>query len=403
MAGHLPSVWPVICVALLFGCGDSKRDSTAGVSGTSPDAGGNSNPCDGLRPGPPGQPVTFKETLSISSGSLSPLGDGQGNVLTGTEGGFGQLGYSIYTPDGRLLGGAAFPPAGGGSVLSVPLASGFAGVVPSLSGPVLVRVMPDGGVENVVSVLTGGVTAADPRGGLVLVTSDALTTYDDDMRLRFTLPLQLPGVQPGQLGVDVAGNILILFGANARVYDLNGLWVDAGGNPGTVFPVAQQVIIDENVFSLAPDIRGGLFLWHQVCPGGPGSGIQCTSQWQRRYAALSTSPESAPGWLSSRPTPKLGLIHGQSGYALTGAPVPPCAFEVLTAEGMSCGFADFDARLASLTSPAAQLIANAGANPPCHSALDIGRDGTVLSLTRISCIDNSHCPVSYDWFPAYFR
>jgi hypothetical protein len=78
---------------------------------------------------------------------------------------------------------------------------------------------------------------------------------------------------------------------------------------------------------------------------------------------------------------------------------------VLTADGMSCGFADFDARLAGFNSPAAQLMANTGANPPCHSALDVGRDGTVLSLTaeRTMCDSQGHCPVSYDWFPAYFR
>jgi hypothetical protein len=336
-------------------------------------------------------------------------------VLTGTEGEFGQLGYSVYAPDGGFLGRADFPPQQP-SGLTVQLASGFAGVVLLLTGPALVRMTPDGGVDNIAALDDFGVTAADPRGGLVLLTANALTAYDDEMRPRFTLPLQLPGALRGQLGVDVAGNILVLFGANALVYDLSGLWVDAAGNPGMAFPVEQQVRIDEDDFSLAPDIRGGLFLWHQVCLVSPSSGVQCTSQWERRYAPLSTSPEPAPAWLASRggaktfsvgPTPKLKHIHGQSGYALTGAPGPACAVEVLTADGMSCGFADFDARLASFTSPAAQRIAKTGANPPCRSVLDVGRDGTVLSLstesTGLSCINNDDCPVSYDWFPAYFR
>jgi hypothetical protein len=412
MAGHLHSVWLVIFV-LLLGCGNSKGDSSTGaVSGpsstptASPDAGQLSNPCDGLRPGPPGQPVTFKETLFLSSGPLIPLADGEGNVLIGTAGGFGQLGYRIHAPDGGFLGRADFPPQQP-SGLTVSLASGFAGVVLRLGELALARVTPDGGIANIAAVNGVGVTAADPRGGLVLLTPDALTAYDDEMRQRFTLPLQLPGVSLATLGVDVSGNVFILFGANARVYDLQGLWVDGLGNAGAPFLVAQQIIVDENEFSLVPDVRGGLLLWHQNCPGSLGSGVPCTSQWERRYAALSTSPEPVPDWLSSRPTPNLTLIHGQTGYGLTGAPVPACAVEVLTADGTSCGFADFDARLASFTSPAAQWMANTGTNPPCHSGLSIGRDGTVLSLTaertNPPCDNQGECPVSYDWFPAYFR
>lgn len=418
MAGRLHSVWLVIFV-VLFGCGTSKRDSIGAVSGpsstpiASPDAGGSSNPCDGLRPGPPEQPVTFKETLFLSSAAFFHLADAEGNVLLGTAGGFGQLGYSIRAPDGGLLGTADFAPEQQNG-LTVPLASGFAGVL-QRSGPDLVRVTPDGGVQDMARLNDFGVTAADPRGGLVLLTADALTAYDDDMRQRFTLPLQLPGALQAELGVDVAGNILILFGANARVYDLKGLWVDAAGNPGTSFSIAQQVVVDENTFSLAPDVHGGLFLWHQVCLISASD--QCTSQWERRYAPLSTSPEPAPDWLAARggvktfplagPTPEIRLIHGQSGYALFGAPEPDCAVEVLTADGMSCGFADFAAQLASFTSPVADLTANSGASPPCHSTLDIGRDGTVLALdaqrTTPPCDNQGACPVSYDWFPAYFR
>jgi hypothetical protein len=221
------------------------------------------------------------------------------------------------------------------------------------------------------------------------------------MRPRFTLPLQLPTAALA-VGVDVAGDTLILFGAkgHSQVDDVAGLWVDANGNPKTVFTVAPQVMIGEHVFSLAPDLDGGLFLWHEVCPF---SGAPCTFQWERRYAALSTSAEPAPSWLSSRPTLTLRLIHGQSGYAMTGAPVAACAFEVLTADGMSCGFADFGPRLPSLSSPGAHLIAKTGGHPPCHSTLDVGRDGTVLSISRIPCSDSEHCPISYDWFPLYFQ
>lgn len=413
-------------VLLLFGCGGSKRDSISAVSGASPipaaspmpaatpDAGGSSNPCDGLRPGPPDQPVTFKETLAISQGAMSPLGDGQGNVLIGTAGGFGQLGYSIHAPDGGVLGSADFPPSQTAS-LTVPLASGFAGIIrlPFMNGPSLIRMTPDGGIQNAAAANEQGHTAADPRGGLVLLTADALTSYDDDLSPRFTVPLQLTSVGLAQLGVDVTGNILVLFAANvnAGMYDQMGFWVDRDGHQGTAFPVEEQLVIDENIFALAPDVRGGLFLWHSICDFA-GTDM-CTSQWERRFPPLSTSPEPAPEWLASRggattfplvgPTPKLELIHGQSGYALTGVPQPACGFEVVTADGVSCGVIDFSSRLSNLTSSGALLIAKTGGHPACHSSLDVGRDGTVLSTSTVPCIDNDNCPVSYDWFPGYFR
>jgi hypothetical protein len=351
-----------------------------------------------------------KETLPIPIDALNPLGDGEGNVLTGVVSGRGALGYKIYTRNGQLIGEAGLGPPNEGFTIS--LSSGFAGVgfLSAAPGtlPALVRVMPDGGVQNIAALQAQtGVTAADPRGGLVLLADDVLTAYDDEMIPRWALPLPVPGL-PGvflpALGVDVAGNVLILFGATARVYDLQGLWVDAAGNPGTTFLVAPQLVIDENEFRLTPDVRGGLFLWHQFCPD---TGAPCTSEWQSRYPALSTSPEQVPDWLSSKPFVTLRLLKGTTAYALAGAPVPACAFEVATADGVSCGVADFSGALASSPPVVAHLTANAGGTPACRAALEIGRDGTVLSVrsraTGVPCSETGDCPVSWDWFPAYFR
>jgi hypothetical protein len=350
-----------------------------------------------------------KETLPIPIDALNPLGDGEGNVLTGVVTGRGALGYQIYTRNGQLIGGAGFSPPNVG--LTISLSSGFAGVG-FLSGapgalPTLVRVMPDGGVQTIAALQTLGVTAADPRGGLVLLEGDVLTAYDDEMIPRWAsrLPVpDLPGFYVPALGVDVAGNVLILFGAYARVYDLQGWWVDAAGHPGTTFPVTPQVVIDENWFLLTPDVRGGLFLWHQFCPD---TGPPCTSEWQSRYPALSSAPEQVPDWLSSKPFVTLRLLKENTAYALAGAPVPACAFEVATADGVSCGVADFSGALASSPPVAANLTANTGGTPACRAALEIGRDGTVLSVrsraTGVPCSELGDCPVSYDWFPGYFR
>ena len=408
MSGRLPSL--LFLSSLFFwGCGGSNGHSTGAVSGTppAPDGGASSNSCDGLRPVPPGQPFSVKSTLPYYIGTVRPLGDGEGNVLTGTLGRFGSVGYGIYSRDAQLIGMANFPPQAG--ELIVPLASGFAGVGFLSGGPgtprSLLEVMPDGGVRNVVAVNSGGGVSPDPRGGLVLFANDVLTAYDDALNPRWVSSLPLLENQAlHDLAVDVGGNVLILFGTAGRVFDLMGSWVDAAGHPGTPFPVASGVIIDQDSFVLAADARGGFFLWHQACPG---AGAPCTSQWQGRYPVLSPTPEAAPAWLSSRPLAALRLIHGNTAYAVTGAPVPACAFEVVTAEGVSCGLADFSAALAGSPAIETPLTANSGTTPGCSAALTTGRDGTVLSLrsrdTGGPCNDTGDCPVSYDWFPGYFR
>ena len=397
MSRHLRWFAPVIIAVLLSSCG--------GTAPAGPDAGvrpvQSSGPCDGLAPSPPGRPVTVRNTLALSAGALGALGDGAGNVLTGSESKFGSVGYRIYSPDGGLLAAQGFPPEGGG--LSIPLASGFAGIASLAFGdnPTLLRVLPDGGVTVLPN---SGIAVADPRGGLVLFGDGVLTAYDDELNPRWAASLTLPSQQQVHgLTVEVTGNVLVLLGMNARVFDLGGLWVDAAGHPGMAFLIAPGVVIDEDSFSLAPDVRGGLFLRHRACRGS----APCSSEWQGRYPALSTTLEAAPGWLSSRPLAALVPLEGKTAYAVAGLPVPDCAFEVVTADGVSCGFADFSAALATSPIVPANLMANAGSGSPCRAVLNIGRDGTVLSLrsrdTGLPCTSDSECPVSYDWFPGYFR
>ena len=412
MPRHLRWFSPVILAVLLSSCGGSNGRSGGLISGDSPPAtpagtdGGvqpvqSSGPCDGLAPSPPGPPVTVQSTLALSAAALGALGDGAGNVLTGSESKFGSRGYLIYSPDGRLLAGQGFPPQGGG--LSIPLASGFAGIASLGFGedPALLAVLPDGGV---LQLRSGGQAVADPRGGLVLFADGVLTAYDDELNPRWASSLALPSQQGVHgLAVDVTGNVLVLLGMSARVFDLGGLWVDAAGHPGMAFLISAGVVIDEDSFSLAPDVRGGLFLWHRACRGP----APCTSEWRGRYPALSTTLDAAPGWLSSRPLAAVTPLLGKTAYALAGLPVPECAFEVVTADGVSCGVADFSPALATSPVGPTNLMANAGSGPPCRAVLNIGRDGTVLSLrsrdTGLPCASESECPVSYDWFPAYFR
>jgi hypothetical protein len=347
-----------------------------------------------------------KGTLPLSAGALGPLGDGEGNVLTGSASNLGSQGYRINSPDGRPLADQDFPPYRGG--LTIPLASGFAGIASLAYGdnPTLLRVLPDGGVTILPN---SGVAVADPRGGLVLFGDGVLTAYDDELNPRWAAALPLPSSQVvNGLAVDVTGNVLVLLGMNAKVFDLGGLWVDAAGHPGMAFQITKGVVIDEDSFSLAPDVRGGLFLSHRACRGT----APCISEWQGRYPALSTTLEAAPGWLGSRPLAALSPLQGKAAYALgtlaaEGRPVPECAFEVVTADGVSCGFADFSAALAISNVPPVNPMADAGAGSPCRAVLNIGRDGTVLSLrtreTGLTCTSDSECPVSYDWFPGYFH
>ena len=116
--------------------------------------------------------------------------------------------------------------------------------------------------------------------------------------------------------------------------------------------------------------------------------------WGARYPPLSTVAEPLPAWLSPRPEAVLHLIKERTAYAVGGAPLPACAFEVLAADGTSCGLADFSAALAG-----------SGSGPPCKRVLDVGRDGTVISVGPApgNGCSPPGCPVLFDWFPAYFR
>jgi hypothetical protein len=101
----------------------------------------------------------------------------------------------------------------------------------------------------------------------------------------------------------------------------------------------------------------------------------------------------------------LGLLHVIRADGLGGRrSVPGCALEVLTADGTSCGFAEFSASLAGSAQRAALVTANTGSGPPCQRDLNVGRDGTVISVGRATgnaC--SPFCAVLWDWFPAFFR
>ena len=157
--------------------------------------------CEGLRPYPPGAPVSVKRASGYFP-DPEPLLDGEGNVLGGSAGHF-NFENTIYAPDGGVLAQFGFPPQSR-SDLTVALAFGFAGFrdvsYPPSGPPVLVRLHPDGGLEAPPQTSEATVPSLgfreDPRGGLVLIAGEVLSSYDDNLVPRWS-------AKPARCGAEV--------------------------------------------------------------------------------------------------------------------------------------------------------------------------------------------------------
>jgi hypothetical protein len=380
-------------------------------AGTSPQDGGPVvDPCAGLRPKPPGAPVsvaTDDPLLAAYLIALQPISDGEGNVLLAIEGHFTTLELSVRSPDGGVLGTSASY-----GNIDIPLPSGFAGVrtnpvqpEPDLTFDVWM-LQPDGGNRSTPKEPGIAIEARDPRAGLAVLglRTKTLTDYDGTLDVRWRTPLPLsdaPDPSLTTVGVDVGGNALVLYWKGNEDAGVAGIWVDASGDASAPFDAAPSNHFF--TYALVPAVEGGLFLRQTDC-----SGETCILRWIARFAPLSTVPEPVPAWLLARPNSGIGFIHGHSAYAVGGTSLALCTLEVVAADGTSCGVADFSAQLAGDGHGASRLSApNAGSGALCSASLDVGLDGTVTSVRRGTGSDcapvTNTCRAFWDWFPAYFR
>src|SRR5205085_6317953 len=73
-----------------------------------------------------------------------------------------------------------------------------------------------GHVAGVIPALGTGMTATDPSGGLVVVTAESIESIDAQGQRRWSVPIGDIVEKRHSLGVDVRGEVLLLFDSGNR-------------------------------------------------------------------------------------------------------------------------------------------------------------------------------------------
>jgi hypothetical protein len=203
---------------------------------------------------------------------------------------------------------------------------------------------------------------------------------------------------PGQfaaIGVDRAGNTLVLFLHGTDRTTIDGFWFDHDGKQqGASFTAFQDPAgHDLGDLRLVARIASGFFLQSQPTP----KLIPPTkATWLASIDPLATHSDPAPAWLTSRQNTLIHPVHNGAGYAMipvSGQQVASCqqSIEVLAPDGTSCGKADF----------------KVDDNACTTGTLAVGYDGTVLQVrpsSRETCTpDGAHCNCTWHWWSSYFR
>lgn len=229
----------------------------------------------------------------------------------------------------------------------------------------------------------------DPTGGALALQiaspSRLLNSYDAQLRLRFSVPLQ---AKSGPLAVDYAGNALII-SDGSQLYgsgSIAAFWVDRAGAMGTVFMLIGPTDSIAQSPQATARVESGLF----IASGG---------RWILQLDSLSTKPEPPPRWLASRPVREMRMVHGGRAYAI----LPPASdpgmtgdcvqsIEVVAQSGKSCGTSTFRA-----------------ASGSCQTmGIRVGYDGTVVqklpSSAEYRCpASGMQCACTWQWWPGFFR
>ncbi|MBZ4414100.1 hypothetical protein K8640_38340 [Myxococcus sp. XM-1-1-1] len=234
-------------------------------------------------------------------------------------------------------------------------------------------------------------SAENPMGGLHEVGEDkTVRAYSDVGQLRWSTSLAtvLSGA-PHVVGVNTEGHALVLSvtQTSSGAAEVQGVWVDSAGQPGTSFPALTLPNPPQyTYYRLVPLLQGGLLLSAQNYLG---------KTWVASFGSLQTSAGPVPGWLSNGDTSPFALLPGGRGYLRWGTvneDPSGCQFEArLTApSGESCG----TVRLPST-----------GMGDSCFM-VSVGRDGTVVESLPSIYVSESHRPYSIcraRWWPALFH
>lgn len=366
-------------------CGGCPSGHSCGGAGTANQCGAGDDPCEGLRPGTPGQPTgSFQTPETVSYGSTvcgAGTTDGTGHIALRRAN--HSVSYYVLSPDGTLLN-----EPGGYTYLVQPQLRGFIGLENTgLEGYRIEVLSPSGQVQSQKDVsATGSATMVrDPRGGVVLLhrpqdlsAPERLEAFDEDGNSRWRV--ELPFTMVSNLAVDRLGNTLVLttrssFGDGT----LAGVWVDGGGDVGEVFKAAEG-LPSGGSYVLYPRVGSGLFLLRDSTTG---------TTWVRSFDSLASTGQPAPSWLMARRDTTLHMARGGQAYAFL--PIArrgvSCeqTIEVVAPTGESCGTATF----------------GFGTGTCDTRELTVGYDGTVIQRVpqkHEECVTPGHCKCEWRWW-----
>jgi hypothetical protein len=401
--------------------GSGRPDAGAPSQGgepSPPDAGtdgGSTAACGDLLPGEPGAPVIHRsEFVPPHDVGETSTTDRQGNVLVAVATHFDLVEIFILDPAGALL--SQPPEATGASSFgraAIGVNEGFIGAqnIDSASfgefpSHRVLKLFPDGGTKQTPFGTGLGSQGEDPRGGMMVLVSEAktLAAYDQDLEPRWETQLPITDWTPVSnalrlpVGVDTGGNSLVLFPRDptAPADGVMGIWTDAEGHPGASFDTGQSG--PASCLRFTTSLTGGLFLQNLGCPPHQDPAGAFVSSFQ----PLDPHPGPVPEWLVQRPGIELRPIRGGAGYAAIGGPAGPgaCFLEVLAADGHSCGHVDFEGAVAASDS---RMGSNAGPSPRIVCDLAVGTDGTVIARTEEIEPTQGLLRFNWHWWPGFLR
>ncbi|WP_242393775.1 hypothetical protein [Anaeromyxobacter oryzisoli] len=279
-----------------------------------------------------------------------------------------------------------------------PTSSGYQGLVhePGLTPPVVLRTWDASGLKLADSAHFAVSSTPSAEGGSVVIGREFTGI---ELGARYLDWIDASGSLTRSVPIDGAPRYLVQTAGTKHVLVLDvGLmpwepsspwqarWLDAHGGAITSWFTVEATAHGRGP-ALTPLLDGRVALFDGA-------------SWVAVFEDGEAHADAPPGWLGSRPATRLATIGRGRGYAVL--PVQPgdgssftSRFEVLTAEGESCGSVD----VPSPTPPAGESWR--------PSDLFVGEDGTLLELDFQSPTNPGeiwfgvHC--AYRWWPALLR
>lgn len=345
--------------------------------------------CAGVAPGAPGTPKSITVQQDASGSFLYCLrgtADGAGNLALGAA--FSSQpftgNFSFLGTDGSVRSAHSY------LGLGTPYAqlTGFEGLAQESASYGVLALAADGAqIQHTSNIVGSGLSANDPTGGMVIDNRGSIEAHDPRGTLRWTVSIADITQRLYALGVDRAGQVILLFDGAGRfaANSVAGLWISHEGQRGTIFSAIDRKFTDTWLV-IAPRVKSGVFVQERSPLGG---------NWVRQIDSLATSGSAPPSWLVQRGGWVVHFAHNGTAYAMTptgdvgSSEGPTCQLDVISAGGKTCSTITFD-----------------DPSGTCESGnLEVGYDGTLVQLLGTSSTSGCRrdCACTWRWWSGYLH